>query len=312
MSGGTDQQRSNGDVISPSTSSSAIPLGSSQASRLPLPVVTTSPVAHTAVGAIVGGVVGGVLGVLVAVLIGLLLYRRVRQKRNPQSLIDTEEKAGQLVKPATSPLPLSSVSQISGSDQSGQAPAGLRMVDGVYERTIHLRHATSTESRSLSPSAMSTSTFPLTLHSPKSSDGSSAVIRSTSSISPFLLTASEQASSRMSPLGSVGSSQIAELSRHIRVLEQTVSDLRRRQSTDHRATTTLLASNQPSLRGTLREDVELRQEIATLQQDVERLRAEQAMLLQEAPPAYEPREDEGAAGLRPEDAEGPQPDDVEN
>ena len=104
----------------------------------------------------------------------------------------------------------------------------------------------------------------------------------------------------MSPLGSESSSQIAELSRQIRVLEQTVTELRRRQSTDHRATTNLLASNRPSVRGTLREDVELRQEIATLQHDVERLRAEQAMLLQEAPPAYEPREDEGA--------ESPQPD----
>ena len=294
----TNKKCSNGDVTRPSPSSSDVQPSTSSRQSVISPGVL--PAAHTAVGAIVGGVVGGVLGVLAAVLISLLLLRRARQKRRPQFLIEPDEKAGQPVKSVTDPFPLSSLSQIRGTDDCGQAPGGPRLLDGTHERTIHIRPTTSTDTRSLSPSAMSSSTSPLTLHSPKASDASSALVLSSPPISPFPHTNSEQAS-RMSPLGSESSSQIAELSRQIRVLEQTVSDLRRRQSTDHRATTTLLASNQPSMRGTLREDVELRQEIVSLQHDVERLRAEQAILLQEAPPAYEPREDENAAGPQSSD-----------
>ena len=284
------------------TLSSSTPISAIPTSTMPSPSATstTSPAAHTAVGAIVGGVVGGILGVLVAVLIGLLLRRRARQRRRPRSLIEPDEKVSEVKKSVTDPFPLSNFSQTSGSNDSGPAPGGLRAVDGVYERTIHIRPAPSMETRSLSPSAMSSSTSPRTLHSQKASDASSALILSSPSTSPFPHTYSDQAS-RMSPLGSESSSQIAELSRQIRVLEQTVSDLRRRQSTDRRTTTTLLASNQPSMRGTIREDVELRQEIATLQHDVERLRSEQAMLLQEAPPAYEPREDENATSPQGDD-----------
>lgn len=264
---------------------------------VPDPSSTPSRAVHIDVGAIVGGVIGGVVGILVAILVGFLLFRRAHRHGRPGSLSESEKEAGQPDKSVTSPFPLSSVSQINGSDNSGQTSEGPQMADGAYERTIHLRHATSIAT-SLSPSAMSSSTFPMTLHSPKASDASSA-LRSMSTVSPFPRSNSEQAS-RMSPFGSESSSQIAELSRQIRVLEQTVSDLRRRQSTDHRATTTLL-SNQSPVRGSLNEDVELRQEIVTLQHDVERLRAEQAVLLQEAPPAYEPREDEDVAGPQSDD-----------
>jgi len=248
---------------------------------------------HTRVGAIVGGVIGGVVGVLAIVALAIgLLRRRQKQKRSPRAVIEPDGEGVQEVKPvAISPFTYASLSQVGGSSDSGQVL-----------NVTRLKMTGSPETDSLSPSAMSTSTAPLTSQNPKT-DTLSSVLRSASgSTEPPSPPPNSSQTFSTSPTSGLdrGSSPLGELSRQIREIEQTVADLRRRQSTDHRATATLIASTQPSVIGSSpRGDEELRREIAALQVEVERLRAEQTMLIQEAPPAYEPREEEEGSGEQP-------------
>ncbi|KAH9917972.1 uncharacterized protein B0H18DRAFT_1033069 [Fomitopsis serialis] len=249
-------------------------------------IPTPAPDRHSRVGAIIGGVIGGVIGVLAIVALAIgLLYRRRKQRRSPRVVIEPDGEGIQEAKTiAISPFTYSSSSQVGSSNDSGQ------VLNVVRPKTTG-----SPETDSLSPSAMSTSTAPLTSQNRKTETPSSVLRSASGSTEPPSPPPNSSRSFSMSPTSGFdrGSSPLGELSRQIREIEQTVADLRRRQSTDHRATTTLIASTQPNVIGSsLRGDEELRREIAALQVEVERLRAEQATLVQEAPPAYEPREEE--------------------
>ncbi|TFY53524.1 hypothetical protein EVJ58_g9406 [Rhodofomes roseus] len=252
--------------------------------------MTPLPHTHTRVGAIIGGVIGGIVGVLaICGLVVYLLYRRRQQKRAVRDEIEPEE-AVQEAKPSTiDPFTYASVSQVASSSES-------RQVLNVG----HMRSLSSPEpeTSSLSRSAITTSTAPLTSKKARAETPSSG-LRSTATSTEPPSPPPNSESFRTSPTSGYygGASQFGELSRQIREMEQTVAELRRRQSTDHRATASLMASTQPSIIGSFpRDDVEIRREIVALQVEVERLRAEQALLSQEAPPAYEPREDEDAGG----------------
>ena len=91
-----------------------------------------------------------------------------------------------------------------------------------------------------------------------------------------------------------------ELSRQVRDIENAVADLRRRQSSQSAHTIPSpgsppvppLPGSPPAVEDS---DAELRRQIESLQLEVERLRAEQDLLLREPPPAYEHEEDEGAS-----------------
>lgn len=88
-----------------------------------------------------------------------------------------------------------------------------------------------------------------------------------------------------------------ELSRQVRDIENAVADLRRRQSTQS-ARTVLSPGSPPApplpgSPGSEDSDAVLRRQIESLQLEVERLRAEQDLLLREPPPAYRHGEEEG-------------------
>ncbi|KZT64255.1 hypothetical protein DAEQUDRAFT_741413 [Daedalea quercina L-15889] len=307
-------QYTSGDIPMNSTSATSgltSPTTGSPLSAVTAPVVPGSK-SHRSVGAIAGGVIGGVMGALVIILLAFVLRRRARKRKVSTTVIDEEKTATQEAKSVVSPFPLPSLNQAGSSDEVREASSGLLSGNGAYEHTIHLRATSSPETDSSSQSAMSASPTLMKLHSHKASDTSSSTApRSTSTVPPSPPANSEQTfASRMSPsMSDAAMSQLGELSRHIRDIEQTVSELRRRQSTDHRTTASLVTSAQPVAPGGLaREDAELRLEIAALQVEVERLRTEQAMLTQEAPPAYQPRQDAEVAEQRRGGDETPEPE----
>ena len=74
----------------------------------------------------------------------------------------------------------------------------------------------------------------------------------------------------------------------MRDIENAVADLRRRQSSQSARTVLSPGSEHaPPLPTAEDGDAELRRQIESLQMEVERLRAEQDLLLREPPPAYE-------------------------
>ncbi|KAH9922671.1 uncharacterized protein B0H18DRAFT_508385 [Fomitopsis serialis] len=100
--------------------------------------------------------------------------------------------------------------------------------------------------------------------------------------------------------GTKATMQREELSRQMRDIETAVADLRRRQSSQSAQTalssTSLGDDPVPPLPGSPppeHDDSELRRQIEALQLEVERLRAEQDVLLREPPPAYEYEQEDG-------------------
>lgn len=94
--------------------------------------------------------------------------------------------------------------------------------------------------------------------------------------------------------------QREELSRQMRDIENAVAELRRRQSTQSAQTALSSASPGgdpvPPLPGSPPpepDESELRRQVETLQLEVERLKAEQEVLLREPPPAYEYEQEDG-------------------
>ncbi|KAH9934658.1 uncharacterized protein B0H18DRAFT_977599 [Fomitopsis serialis] len=244
------------DRATTTTSSGTRSTAIASASASTTSVVGSSASSHSTVGPIVGGVVGGVGAVVLALLFFLL----------PDYPVSGEDARREEIEPMSKP-------------ESDVEEAGV----------TEMRPPGSTLARPFPPSLTSCMVAAL----PVGSDASSTRddLTTVSAFGGASNTADSSLTAPSSGRRSKSVMQLAELSRQMRDMEEQVEQLRRRQSSrgPSQAQSPLrLTHEAPNQQTRQQEDSELRRQIATLQLEVERLRAVAEM--DEPPPAYEASE----------------------
>ncbi|EPS98618.1 hypothetical protein FOMPIDRAFT_1017517 [Fomitopsis schrenkii] len=263
----------------------------------------------TPAGAIAGGVVGGIVLIVLLVVAALLYHRRGRG--GVDQIVHTRRGGTQRsdIEPAA---------QVNPFVDSGMSQANVRAVTAGMRGPSRMTLLTPLNSASATtPSFHATNApddDPLTSSTnlwafPADIPGASrdALVSPSPHNSPVLptfpvSTSRPSSASRATRPGQMSQPRLAktlmrreELSRQMRDIENTVADLRRRQSSQSRRT--MLSPGSPTAPplpgiplGGEDGDAALRRQIEALQLEVKRLRVEQESLLSEPPPAYQHEE----------------------